>query len=87
MSLAGFSPAMNRLLLSLLFIALGQAAVALAKQPNFLIIMADDCTYNDLPLYGGQNARTPNIDRLASQGSPSTAPTSPRRCASRAAPS
>ncbi|NOY97044.1 MAG: sulfatase-like hydrolase/transferase, partial [Chlorobi bacterium] len=37
-------------------------------RPNFLIIMADDCTYNDLPLYGGQNARTPNIDRLASQG-------------------
>ncbi|MCS5626393.1 MAG: sulfatase-like hydrolase/transferase, partial [Planctomycetes bacterium] len=30
--------------------------------------MADDCTYNDLPLYGGQNAKTPNIDRLASQG-------------------
>ena len=38
------------------------------SRPNFLIIMADDCTYNDLPLYGGQNARTPNIDRLASQG-------------------
>ena len=30
--------------------------------------MADDCTYNDLPLYGGQNANTPNIDRLATQG-------------------
>ncbi len=39
-----------------------------AGQPNILIIMADDCTYNDLPLYGGQNARTPNIDRLAAQG-------------------
>lgn len=39
-----------------------------ADRPNFLIIMADDCTYNDLPVYGGQNARTPNIDRLASQG-------------------
>ena len=38
------------------------------KKPNFLIIMADDCTYNDLPAYGGQNAKTPNIDRLASQG-------------------
>ena len=33
-----------------------------------LIIMADDCTHNDLPLYGGQNAVTPNIDRLASEG-------------------
>ena len=39
-----------------------------AKQPNVLIIMADDCTYNDLPLFGGQNAKTPNIDRLAAQG-------------------
>ncbi len=39
-----------------------------AKQPNFLIILADDCTYNDLPLYGGENAKTPNIDKLASEG-------------------
>ena len=23
-------------------------------KPNILIIMADDCTYNDLPIYGGQ---------------------------------
>ena len=37
-------------------------------RPNVLIIMADDCTYNDLPVYGGQNAKTPNIDRLASEG-------------------
>ena len=39
-----------------------------AEQPNFLIIMADDCTYNDLPLYGGANAKTPNIDQLAREG-------------------
>ncbi len=39
-----------------------------AERPNFLVIMADDCTYNDLGIYGGKNARTPNIDRLASQG-------------------
>lgn len=36
--------------------------------PNFLIIVADDCTYNDLPLYGGENAKTPNIDGLAAKG-------------------
>ncbi len=40
----------------------------LTKKPNILIIMADDCTYNDLELYGGVNVKTPNIDRLASQG-------------------
>ncbi len=39
-----------------------------ADRPNFLIIIGDDCTYNDLPLYGGVNVRTPNIDRLARQG-------------------
>ena len=39
-----------------------------ANRPNFLIILADDCTYNDLPLYGGKNAKTPHIDRLASEG-------------------
>jgi N-sulfoglucosamine sulfohydrolase len=37
-------------------------------KPNFLVIMADDCTYNDLPVYGGKNAVIPNIDRLASDG-------------------
>lgn len=39
-----------------------------AKRPNILIIMADDCTYNDLPVYGGVNAKTPHIDELARQG-------------------
>ncbi len=37
-------------------------------KPNILIIIADDATYNDLPLYGGQNVKTPNIDLLAEQG-------------------
>ena len=41
---------------------------AAAAKPNFLIIMADDCTYNDLSLYGGQNAKTPHIDQLAERG-------------------
>lgn len=41
--------------------------VGAGDSPNFLIIMADDCTYNDLPAYGGQNASTPNLDALASQ--------------------
>lgn len=39
-----------------------------AARPNFLILLADDCTHRDLPVYGGQNARTPNIDRLAGEG-------------------
>ncbi|HSU54788.1 MAG TPA: sulfatase [Candidatus Dormibacteraeota bacterium] len=45
-----------------------RAAARQTSAPNFLIILADDCTYNDLASYGGQNARTPNIDRLAKEG-------------------
>ena len=37
-------------------------------QPNILLILADDCTFSDLAIYGGQNAKTPNIDRLAAEG-------------------
>ena len=44
------------------------AQAATKNKPNILIIMADDCTHNDLPVYGGRNASTPNIDRLASEG-------------------
>jgi N-sulfoglucosamine sulfohydrolase len=47
---------------------LGMTGADGADRPNVLIIMADDCTFSDLPLYGGQNAKTPNIDRLASEG-------------------
>ncbi len=36
--------------------------------PNILCIMADDCTFNELPIYGGRNAITPNIDRMARDG-------------------
>ncbi|MGY8769638.1 MAG: sulfatase family protein [Pirellulales bacterium] len=61
---------MNKLCIAAGIIAslvLGQITNA-ADSPNILIIMADDCTHNDLPLYGGKNAKTPNIDNLAMQG-------------------
>jgi len=38
-----------------------------AKGPNFMFIIADDCTYRDIGCYGGQ-AHTPNIDKLATEG-------------------
>lgn len=34
--------------------------------PNFLFVIADDCTFRDIGCYGGQ-AITPNIDGLAHQ--------------------
>ena len=39
-----------------------------AQPPNILMILADDCTHNDLPMYGGQNARTPNLEQFATEG-------------------
>ena len=41
--------------------------VEASDKPNFLFIIADDCTYRDIGCYGGQ-AYTPNIDRLATEG-------------------
>ena len=38
-----------------------------SERPNFLFIIADDCTYWDIGCYGGQ-AHTPNIDTLAKEG-------------------
>ncbi|MDE0860725.1 MAG: sulfatase [Akkermansiaceae bacterium] len=38
-----------------------------AAKPNVLIIIADDCTFSDLPLNGGQNAKTPHLDALTKQ--------------------
>ena len=55
-------------LLTLSLFLLPLAVVSGKDKPNILIIIADDCTYNDLPLYGGTNIRTPHIDELASQG-------------------
>ena len=39
-----------------------------AKQPNVIIIMADDLGYGDLGAYGHPIVKTPNIDRLAQEG-------------------
>ncbi|WP_419195069.1 sulfatase [Novipirellula herctigrandis] len=55
-------------MIPLLLALAGPVHAGASEQPNFLIIMADDCTYNDLALYGGQNAKTPNIDALAKTG-------------------
>ena len=38
------------------------------KQPNILILMADQLTPGALATYGNQVCKTPNIDRLAAQG-------------------
>ena len=37
-------------------------------KPNVVLIMMDDLGYGDLGSYGGPDAKTPNIDRLAREG-------------------
>jgi arylsulfatase A-like enzyme len=38
------------------------------KQPNVILICADDLGYGDLGCYGAEKIHTPNIDKLATEG-------------------
>ena len=44
------------------------AADSAAPRPNYLIIFIDDMGYGDPGCFGGITARTPHIDKLATQG-------------------
>ncbi len=55
-------------LLSLLMIFGMEKPVSAAKQPNFILIMADDLGVEGLGCYGGTSYATPAIDQLASEG-------------------
>jgi uncharacterized sulfatase len=43
------------------------APVRAADRPNLVFMIADDCTYLDMSVYGGQ-AKTPNLEKLAAEG-------------------
>lgn len=47
---------------------LGAPAVRAADKPNFIIIYCDDLGYSDIGCFGSKLHRTPNIDRMAEQG-------------------
>lgn len=50
-----------------LFLILLTVSAGAAEKPNFVFILADDCSYRDLELYGGP-AKTPNLIQLAAEG-------------------
>lgn len=47
--------------------AAAQPAPEAGQRPNFVLLLIDDSSLTDLGVYGGE-ARTPNIDQLASRG-------------------
>jgi arylsulfatase A-like enzyme len=54
--------------LSFFLMASAMPILSADNRPNIVFILADDLGYGDLACYGRKDIKTPNIDRLASQG-------------------
>jgi arylsulfatase A len=56
--------------LAMVALAINQAAVRLvaSEKPNIVFVLVDDMGYSDLSCMGATDIRTPNIDRLATEG-------------------
>ena len=54
--------------LSVLITACANNNLVTVKNPNIVLIMADDLGYGDLSCYGNTTIHTPHIDRLAANG-------------------
>ena len=55
-----------RIFLGVLLLAV--AVGAAERQPNIIVILADDLGYGTLGVYGHPTFKTPNIDRMAAEG-------------------
>ena len=60
--------AMKIRLLVLLVVAVAAANVRAADQPNIVIIFTDDQGYADVGKFGAEGFATPNLDRMADEG-------------------
>jgi len=58
----------NKILLANIFLAGIPLTVHADGQPNIIFIYADDLGYGDLGCYGSKVNRTPNLDKMASEG-------------------
>jgi arylsulfatase A len=60
---------MYKTIILLLFILLNYSDYSFAQsKPNVVFIFTDDLGYNDIGCYGQKILKTPNIDKLRSQG-------------------
>ena len=66
-SLRPVPPALASVLLGTLALGAFSPGSCEEEQPNIVLMIADDCTYLDLEVYGGQ-ARTPTLNKLAKEG-------------------
>jgi arylsulfatase A-like enzyme len=55
--------------LALFFWVTGHSSMQAAEtQPNIVVVFIDDMGWSDFSCFGNQDARTPNIDRMAAEG-------------------
>jgi len=59
---------MNARLLAFTLLFLGMALPAASRPPNIVIIFTDDQGYADVGVFGAKGFETPNLDRLAREG-------------------
>ncbi len=58
-----------KILLLTALCALGPVAAAVAdERPNIIMLFIDDMGWGDFSCFGNQDAKTPNVDRLAAEG-------------------
>ncbi len=60
-------PPLLALVIAIIWALPGSLVAQAAGQPNIVLIMCDDMGFSDIGCYGGE-VRTPNLDRMASQG-------------------
>lgn len=56
------------LLLVLFFITISTLGICQDSRPNFVIVIGDDISWNDLGCYGHPTVKSPNVDKMASEG-------------------